>query len=351
MVYWHKEKKRWYFQFRRRFGGQQINASKLLPEGWSRAQADKYDRQESARLYAQASGIEPREHLITDAVAVYLEDRCTKLANGKKAGQDLAQLVDLIEGKPFSAIPEVCAEYINANTNVLAPATIRNRLAYLRAAARYAFKSHHHIGDADTLMRIAMPAVQNYRTNRATPAEVAQIVHELHVAGDPDTAALVTLARYTAQRWVSELLSLDESHIKRIGGEAWLECGKTKNGTPNLVPVFPEHEWALVWIPFDRWGAETYYRRFKRACKAIGRPDLWMHDLRRSFASDVLSAGGTIDDVQVGLNQKSRAAAERYSWMDVDGKREIFRRGRDAVSQKLHTVSARGRGEKPKKVA
>jgi integrase len=335
-VYWKPEKGRWYFQFRKRIAGRQFSASKLLPKGWSRTQAEKYDRKECARLYALASGTEQPDFLIDDAIVRYIDEKCPTLANGKKVAQDLAHLIPYIEGRPFADLPGIFVEYAADHRDTLAPATIRNRLAYLRAAARYAFKVHR-IGDADTLMRLILPTVQNYRTVTATQAEILKITNKLKAWGWEDTAALFTLARYTAQRWNKEVRILTRANISKVGKETWLTIGKTKNGEPNKIPVRDEDLWTLTHIPFDKVGQDTHYRRYKKAAVAIGRPDLWGHDLRRSFASELLSSGGSLDDVQIALNQKSRAAAERYAWADVAHKRSLF------LGQKLHTTKAKKR--------
>ena len=132
-------------------------------------------------------------------------------------------------------------------------------------------------------------------------------------------------------------------NIRFIDDEIWLECGKTKNGDPHMVMLHPEAEWAAQHIPFTA-PYDWYYEQFRRAAKEIGRPELWVHDLRRSFASGLLSSGGTLDDVQVALNQKSRAAAERYAHMDLSRKKAIFGR-------KIPSTISQPRELKPKKSA
>jgi hypothetical protein len=66
---------RWLFQFDRVIpGAGRQRANRLLPQGWSRAQAQAYDQRETARLYELATGGKQPERLIEDAVLVYLED-------------------------------------------------------------------------------------------------------------------------------------------------------------------------------------------------------------------------------------------------------------------------------------
>ncbi len=73
-ISWDKRNKRWRYAFDRVIEGRRHRASKLLPAGWSQAQADAFDRKESARLYAVGVGISPGRHLIDTAVEHYLTD-------------------------------------------------------------------------------------------------------------------------------------------------------------------------------------------------------------------------------------------------------------------------------------
>lgn len=61
------------FEFDRYIGGVRVRARKRLPRSWNQAQADEYDRKESARLYASAAGVGGEHHLIEDAVTLYLK--------------------------------------------------------------------------------------------------------------------------------------------------------------------------------------------------------------------------------------------------------------------------------------
>lgn len=335
--WWDAQKQRWRWGLDITLNGERHRPTKLLPKGWRKTQAEKFDRIQSEKYIAQVSGVEPVTHEIGQAVAAYLEDVVPRLASGRNVLQELAKLIDYIEGRPFTDLPAVFTEYANDNPG-LAPATIRNRLAYLRAACRYAFK-HKRIGDADSLARLVMPRVNNVRTTRTDDAGVEALLSHM----DRATAAFVTLAYYTAMRPQKEIHRLTKASLHRIGGEVWIECGRTKNGEPHMVLVHPVAEWAVEFIPFKRTYRD-YYDTFKAAAKAIGRPELWMYDMRRSFASGVLNRGGTIDDVQVALNQKSRAAAERYAHMDLARKKAIFGR----IS---HTTPATVSELRPKKRA
>ena len=103
-ISWDKRNKCWRWQFDRYLQGQRVRASRLLPKGWSQAQADAYDRTESARAYAVASGVDQHEPLIDQAVALYLRDK-TALKSYKAAAEHLAAIAWAYVGQPMSGRP------------------------------------------------------------------------------------------------------------------------------------------------------------------------------------------------------------------------------------------------------
>ena len=56
-----------------------------------------------------------------------------------------------------------------------------------------------------------------------------------------------------------------------------------------------------------------YYKAYRAARKAAGRPDLRPHDLRHSLAFQIIFSGGTLSDVQAALHHKSVIASNRYA--------------------------------------
>ena len=137
-IRWDTRNKRWRYEFDRVLEGQRHRLSRLLPGGWSQAQADAYDRKEGARLSAVAAGIEQRQPLIDEAVVLYLRDK-KALKSYKATAEHLAAIAWAYAGKPLSELSAVAAQVVA--TVETAPATVRNRLACLKAAARWAMRS------------------------------------------------------------------------------------------------------------------------------------------------------------------------------------------------------------------
>jgi integrase len=339
-VYIDKDKKRWRFTFNRIIAGRRTRATKLLPAAWGRAKAEAYERTETARLYAVATGVEQPEPLIGRAVALYLDHRVKNLRDGRGIAQELAHLAGYIDGRQMPELADVCREYADENED-LAPATIRNRLAYLRAACRYAWRKHK-LTSHDPTGQMELPAVDNAPDVRLPVDEYERRI--LKRIEDDEARALFTLAFYTGSRWPSEILPRVPSDVHRLvvkgRAKVLLEVGRTKNGTPRLVPVHPKARWTLAHLPFshsERW----YYDRFNPVREAAGLPDIVPHSGRHIVATDILLRGGTLPDVSAALHHKHWGSSARYSHLVTEHiERVLFEIG----AKKMHTGRRRTRG-------
>lgn len=111
------------FEFDRWIGGRRFRKRRLIPLGWSRSQADAYDRKESAALYALATGIAKPRHAIDQAVARYVRERLPELKAGANTERELDATRDWWEGRCMDELAAVCAEYAQDQHGALAPAT------------------------------------------------------------------------------------------------------------------------------------------------------------------------------------------------------------------------------------
>ncbi len=339
-VYLDKQKQRWRFTFNRVIRGSRTRATKLLPAAWGRAKAEAYDRTETARLYALAAGLEQPEPSIGRAVALYLDHRVPKLRDGRGIAQELAQLAGYIDGRPMSQLADVSREYAEENDG-FAPATIRNRLAYLRAACRYAWRKHK-LTPHDPTGQMEFPQVDNARDVRLPVAEYESRI--LKRIEDDEVRAMFTLAFYTGSRWWSEIKPRVPADVHRLVGKGKakvrLQVGRTKNGAPRLVPVHPKARWALAYLPFKH--CDRYYRdRFNKARAAAGLPDIVPHAARHIVATDILLNNGTLADVSAALHHKHWGSSARYAHLLTEHtERVLFGIG----ARKMHTGARRRRG-------
>lgn len=319
-VYPDKAKGRWRFEYDRRFDGARYRSTKLLPKGWSRRQADAYDTRESARLHAQATGVEKDRLTLAGAVQLYLDHHCPDLKDGKKVAQDLATLCDYLESAWLDQVASIAAKYHTDHRGKLSTGTISKRLSLLKAAVRYAYRRHGY-GEKDYTDRMVVPAPNNERQVYAKLPELARLWKSFT---DLEARALFMMVFYMGLRWRSELLPRTPADLSKVDGDLWLTIGTTKNGTPRMVPVHPAIRGAIRYLPFKH--EETwYYDRWRSAVEKAGLTNLRPHDLRHSLASEIVSRGGSLVDVGAALHHRSLSASRRYSHLYPERlKRVIF---------------------------
>jgi site-specific recombinase XerD len=90
-----------------------------------------------------------------------------------------------------------------------------------------------------------------------------------------------------------------------------------------MKPVHPAIMEDLKRLPFTRH-PRTYYAAFERARERAGMPWLVAHDLRHSLASDIISRGGTLPDVQGALHHDSVQSAKRYAHLYPERLRAVL---------------------------
>lgn len=297
-IYKDKRTGRWRFDFDHYIGGQRLRRRQLLPAGFSRRAADAFDRKESAALFSLASGIAKPRRTVDEAVTRYLREHAPHLKHAANLVRELAATQAWWSGRAIEDLPAVCAEYAADQLGALKPATIKNRIAYLRAACRWAWK-HHGMADADPGARVVAPAVRNARQ---VTIDRAQMVALARACEDRGTRALIRIAFYSGLR-VGE-----QYQAERVAGLFVLR--DTKNGTPRIVPIHPKAASAARVPLTDRTKLDYWWRKTRQAC---GLEHVTLHDIRHSAASAMINAGEDLATVGAVLGHKSPASTQRYS--------------------------------------
>lgn len=325
-IYRDKERGRFIFEFDRRVGGQRIRTRKLLPKTWNRAQADAFDRQESARLYATVHRVGGSDPAIEDAVTLYLKERAPNLKNQAVVEASLAMVFWAYQGRPLSALPDVCKAiqlrskrepdaHGNVSPEPLAPATIRNRIRYLTAACRYAWKVHA-MGDHDPAARVTVPTVKNERRVFISRAQMLQLAR---ACDHRPTRAAIRIAFYSGMR-ISEIIRAERT------ADAFV-LRDTKNGEPRIVPMHPRLR-CCAHIKQVESSATSAYFRAARA--KVGMDWLHFHDLRHSAASELINRQVDLYTVGAVLGHKSSQSTKRYAHLATDTMRQaIMKIGRN----------------------
>lgn len=305
-IYRDKARGRLVFEFDRHIEGRRIRTRKVLPKAWTRSQADAFDRTESAKLYALATGVERPEPLIEAAVDVYLSERVPGLKSAKNIENELLQMYWAYQGKPMSALPDVCKTYaelaVKDNGDPLAPATLRNRLRYLTSACRYGWK-YHGMGDHDPAARVIVPTVRNERRHFIDRA--AMLLLARACKHRPSRAA-IRIAFYSGMR-------MGEIRAREVDGDLFL-LADTKNGEPRHVPIHPRIRCCASMAMPDQ---STISRYFRAAREAVGMDWLHFHDLRHSAASEMINREIDLYTVGAVLGHKSAQSTKRYAHLAI----------------------------------
>jgi integrase len=301
-IRWDTRNKRWRYEFDRLLEGRRHRLSRLLPKGWSQAKADAYDLKESGRLYAVASGIERPERLIDDAVVAYLRDK-TALKSYKATAQHLAAIAWAYTGKPMSALPAVARE-VSASADT-APATVRNRLACLKAAARWGWKKHG-MSDTDPTARMQLPVVRN---ERQVYIDRKQMLRVCRACDHWQTQIAIRVAFYAGLR-------LGELYTVETDGGA-LVLHDTKNSDRRAIPAHPKVRHLLRHLPLTA-PKITIQRAWQRARSQVGLEHVHFHDLRHSAASEMANAGVDLYTVGRVLGHRDARSTQRYAHLTPD---------------------------------
>ena len=304
-IHWDKPNKCWRYQFDRVIEGRRHRSSRLLPKGWSQAKADTFDRKESARLYAVGTGVESGSSaLIEAAVEHYLRDK-GHLKSRQSVIENLAAIAWAYEGKTFADLPAI-ARMVNETREgvrdgkVLSDATVKNRLALLKAACRWGWKAHG-MCEADPTARMQLPNVNNDRHVYKDRADMLLIAQ---AADRKDVRALIRVAFYTGMR---------KGELRRATfSDGALHLDDTKNGSRRSVPVHPRILVCMKFVPFTA-PKSTLDRAWQRARHAVDMDDVHVHDLRHSAASEMVNAEVDLYTVGAVLGHKDARSTQRYA--------------------------------------
>lgn len=301
----YKDKKRccFIFEFDRFIDGRRVRARKQLPKTWTQAQADGFDRQETARLYAIATEVERTRHTIEGAVARYLEGRIPDLKSGREIAGELALMFWAYEGKPLAALADVCKEYSAKNSD-LAPATLCKRIRYLTSACRWAWK-HYSMGEIDPGQRVTVPTVRNERQVYIGRRQMLMLAK---ACTHRPTRAAIRIAFYSGMR-LSEIERADRCFDRGI-----FILHDTKNGEPRIVPMHPRIRVCADYAQSTRF-ITSYH--FRAARDVAGLVFLHFHDLRHSAASAMINEGADLYTVGAVLGHRSAASTARYAHLST----------------------------------
>jgi integrase len=171
-----------------------------------------------------------------------------------------------------------------------------------------------------------------------TGAELARLATALDNHTDRQGAAVFRLCQFTGCR-VGEALSARWDQFDLTGAGVWTKPGATtKQRTIHIVPLNTAARALLahlrqrtnsVWVfPAD---SDTGHRvavqkSWRAVCKAADIKDLRIHDLRHSFASQLVNAGASLPLIGALLGHTQAATTHRYAHLADGPQREAVER-------------------------
>lgn len=308
-IRWDKRNKCWRFEFDRYIQGHRHRSSRLLPKGWSQAEADAFDRTEGARLYAVAAGIRDDDPLIETAVVLYLTDK-EHLKSFKTAREHLLAIAPAYTGKRMSALKDV-ADEVNrkrgraVGEGALSDATVKQRLALLKAACRWAWK-RHGLTKHDPTPQMVMPSVRNERHVYRGRAEM---LRACRACSNRQARVAIRVAFYTGMR-LGELYRAEPA-------DGVLVLADTKNGDRRAIPLHPRIAHLAGHLPLTA-PKITIQRAWERARDAAGLQGTRFHDLRHSAASEMVNSGVDLYTVGAVLGHRDARSTKRYSHLNTE---------------------------------
>jgi len=264
--------------------------------------------------YALHSGVAKAVVTIGDCVLAHVTDKSAGWKDGRKrililekwgpefASQDENGLHAW--SIRFVGYMHASVDHSGAPTWPLTDAAIRNVLAYIRAAIKYA----HKIGriEVDQTARMAIPAVNNERHHYPQRREMLQIAGACH---HREVRAAIRIAFYSGIG-SGEIL---RAKVTRSG----FSLAETKNGRPRIVPIHPRVAVLARRARFTLT-VKQFEEAWKKARTTAGHPETKFHDLRHAAASEMINAGIDLFTVGGVLGHKSVVSTKRYSHLVTD---------------------------------
>ena len=291
-----RKHQRWRWHFDYTHAGKRHRSSRLLPVGWSKSQAQQYDRDETARAALIVVGQVRPSPSVERAIMQYLKDK-SALKSFKTAAYHLASAMPHYVGRTFDELPEI-AKGLGSEPH--AAATNRQRIALVKAACRHAWKVHGWC-DHDPTARMIMPVVNNARQQA------------------PDRRAMLTLARATKHRIARQVIRILFYSGMRLG-ELWTgvvvgdlyTLPVTKSGRPRVVPLHPKIARSAARLLPLQEDKRNIQAIIQRARKQAGMLGIRIHDIRHGSATAMLAAGVPLNTVGNVLGHLDPRTTKRY---------------------------------------
>lgn len=218
------------------------------------------------------------------------------------------------------------------------PATIARRIASLRTFYRWALREG--LVQQSPAERLQTPKVQRPLPRVLEVAEASTLVEAPIGSGwrERRNAALLEIG-YSSGLRVSEIAALDVGDVKVDEGMVRVRSGKGRK--ERWVPMGEEAQKALqAWMvergsqegalflnpQGKRLGTRGIYDVVRNSGVKNGLAGVHPHALRHSFATHLMANGADIRSIQEMMGHESLSTTQRYTSVDLDHLREVYRK-------------------------
>ena len=235
------------------------------------------------------------------------------------------QLTPFFQGTHLAGIkPKAIEDYKTHRLRTIQPRTVNRELAVLRSmftrAIEWQYVKAHPMAD-----------IKDLKYQKRPPAFLTldQLDQLLEACGSPHLYTFVVLAAHTGMRR-SETFNLKWADVNFKRAE--LTVRQTKNNEYRIIPMnkpvrdtlkkHPRHITSeLVLAHGDGTAYKGVDHAFHKALEKAGLPRIRIHDLRHSFASNLVTAGVPLNVVQELLGHKDIHMTMVYAHLAPNAKR------------------------------
>ena len=212
-------------------------------------------------------------------------------------------------------------QYQQERASTIKPTTINIEIRHLKAAFNKAVEWGY-------LKTNPFKHIKQLRIEKPLPRFLAieEINSLFNIIKDDKDRLLFAVYIYTGMRR-KEALNLNWQDVDF--DDKFIHIKNTKTKIPRIIPIHPKlyemllpykkHEGKLFTVAPD-----TVTHRFKKYFRAIGKNDFRVHDLRHTFASQLVMSGVDLPTVQAFLGHTSITTTMIYAHLSVEHMREAI---------------------------
>jgi len=237
---------------------------------------------------------------LEEAFLRWLNGEARTLKSRKTTESIVRRVFDSLKGRSLDEVVDVAREIEErGRKDGVMPATINRRLAVLKRVAKLAFRKWGWLAN-DLGAKISLLGGERKRSRYLTHAEALRL---MAASRGPLREALRWFLMTGLRR--SEFLRVRPDHFR----DRTLLVEITKSGKPRAIPIPPDLDPAKFPYGINPTALD---RGFQEARQKAGLPEVWLHDLRRTYGTWLLQNGADLASIRDLLGHADITMTSRY---------------------------------------